>query len=119
VRSKRNKTRVIPIEDAGALDALADWLYLIYSIEIQPTISGPLFTRITKGGRITQERLSEQGVYHILDTRRQQANMASFTPHDLRRTFAGDLLDAGVDLSTVQKLMGHANANTTAGYEKR
>ena len=86
---------------------------------MQPSLAGPLFTRILKGGRITQERLSDQGVYHILDTRRQQANMAPFTPHDLRRTFAGDLLDAGVDLSTVQKLMGHANANTTSGYDRR
>jgi site-specific recombinase XerD len=119
VRGKRNKTRVIPIEDSGALDALADWLYLIYNREIQPTLSGPLFTRIAKGGRVTQERLTDQGIYHILDTRRQQANMAPFTPHDLRRTFAGDLLDAGVDLSTVQKLMGHANANTTSGYDRR
>jgi site-specific recombinase XerD len=119
VRGKRNKTRVIPIEDAGALDALADWLYIIASAEIQPTPSGPLFMRIAKGGRIIQERLSDQGIYHILDIRRRQANMASFTPHDLRRTFAGDLLDAGVDLSTVQKLMGHANANTTSGYDRR
>jgi site-specific recombinase XerD len=79
----------------------------------------PLFTRITKGGQIRQERLTGQGIYHILDTRRQQANMAPFTPHDLQRTFAGDLLDAGIDLSTVQKLMGHANANTTAGYDRR
>jgi site-specific recombinase XerD len=120
VHGKRNKTRVIPIEDDGALDVLADWLYLLYnSTDVQPASAGPLFTRILKGGQITQARLSDQGVYHILDTRRQQANMAPFTPHDLRRTFAGDLLDAGVDLSTVQKLMGHANANTTAGYDRR
>jgi site-specific recombinase XerD len=63
--------------------------------------------------------LTDQGLYHILDTRRQEAHIATFTPHDLRRTFAGDLLDAGVDLSTVQKLMGHANANTTSGYDRR
>jgi site-specific recombinase XerD len=119
IHGKRNKTRVVPIEDAGALDALADWLYLLFNGGARQTMTGPLFTRILKGGTITTERLTDQGLYHILDTRRQQARIATFTPHDLRRTFAGDLLDAGVDLSTVQKLMGHANANTTSGYDRR
>jgi site-specific recombinase XerD len=119
VRGKRNKTRVVPIEDAGALDALTDWLCLRFNGNAHQAMSGPLFTRILKGGAITQARLTDQGIYHILDTRRQQARIATFTPHDLRRTFAGDLLDAGVDLSTVQKLMGHANANTTSGYDRR
>ena len=91
---------------AGALDALADWLYLLFNGGARQAMTGPLFTRIHKGGAITQARLTDQGIYHILDTRRQQARIATFTPHDLRRTFAGDLLDAGVDLSTVQKLMG-------------
>jgi len=119
VHGKRNKTRVVPIEDVGALDALADWLYLLFNGGTRQTMTGPLFTRIHKGGVITTERLTDQGIYHILATRRQQARIATFTPHDLRRTFAGDLLDAGVDLSTVQKLMGHANANTTSGYDRR
>lgn len=113
VRGKGNKTRIVPIEDAGAKDALADWLYL------RGVASGPLFTRMRKGRRLTPEGLTDQGIYWILRKRGEQAKTRSFTPHDLRRTFAGDLLDAGVDLPTVQGLMGHASANTTAKYDRR
>ena len=113
VRGKRNKTRIVPIEDTGTKDALADWLYL------RADRPGSLFLRIRKGGKVTEAGLTDQGIYHILNKRRQQAKTAAFTPHDLRRTFAGDLLDAGVDLPTVQQLMGHASANTTARYDRR
>jgi site-specific recombinase XerD len=41
------------------------------------------------------------------------------TPHDLRKTFATNLLENGEDIFTVQALMDHASIETTKIYDKR
>jgi len=79
----------------------------------------PLLYRIRKGGKIILERLTDQAIWVILEKRFQKAKVKPFTPHDLRRTFAGEMLDAGVDLVTVQHLMGHASPVTTSRYDRR
>ena len=80
---------------------------------------GPLFVGIRKGQHMTRRRMTAQAIYHIFTERAARAGVSEFSPHDLRRTFAGDLLDAGADIVTVQKMMGHANVTTTARYDRR
>jgi site-specific recombinase XerD len=112
VRGKRNKERLVLLMNA-ATAALADWL------TVRGDDPGPLLRAVNKGGRILRKGISPQAVYNVLRKRARLAGVCDLTPHDWRRTFAGDLLDAGADLSVVQKLMGHASPTTTARYDRR
>ena len=97
----------------GAADALGDWL------KTRGDAPGPLFYPIRKGGEIIRARLTTQAVYSILRSRAGKAGVKAFSPHDLRRTFVGSLLDAGADLAVVARLAGHAAVSTTARYDRR
>ncbi len=97
----------------GTIEALNDWL------ELRGSEAGALFWPVLKGGKLQARRVSYQGVLHILQRRSKEAGLKAFSPHDLRRTFVSHLLDAGVDLSTVQRLAGHASVQTTVRYDLR
>jgi integrase len=86
---------------------------------VQPQVETPLFTPVLKNGRLSMRRMSDQAVYNLLEKRAQEAGVDRFSPHDFRRTFVGDMLDAGVDIATVAGIAGHASVNTTARYDRR
>jgi site-specific recombinase XerD len=53
---------------------------------------------------------------HWFENAVRQAQLKDFTWHCLRHTFASRLVMAGVDLRTVQELMGHKTIQMTCRY---
>lgn len=114
IRGKGNKTRVIPLHDEAAV-AVKNW------IDIRGDWTGPMWTAIgphvkTRYGR----RLSFAVIYKMVRSRARRAGLDQPpTLHDWRRTMAGDLLDAGIDLPTIAAIMGHSGINLIARYDRR
>ena len=112
VRGKGNKERVAWATN-GSRDALDAWL------AVRGDEAGPLFFPVAKGGKLEPRRMSDQAVAELVRRLGRKAKIARFSPHDMRRTFIGDLLDGGADLATVQGLAGHASPTTTSRYDRR
>lgn len=112
IMGKGGKDRMVylPFEAVKFVEA---WL------DVRGRQPGALLCPIRKGGKIQIKPMSAQSVLLILQKRAAESGVESFSPHDFRRTFCSDLLDAGVDLVTVQKLAGHASVVTTAKYDRR
>lgn len=107
VLGKGGKERVVPVP-AQALDTLAVYLD---SREGPGILAEPVF--LNARGR----RLSDRGVRVILSRRLLELGISRrATPHTLRHSYATHLLDADVDLRTIQELLGHERLTTTQRY---
>lgn len=114
---KGDKERLVYLTEAAA-ERLDRWM------AVRGNGPGALFCPINKAGRLrrTGGRLAGmtgQAVADLLTKRLVEAGQRRHTPHDFRRTFIGELLDAGVDLAITQSLVGHASPATTARYDRR
>lgn len=91
---------------------------LLDRLDARGPSAGPLFWPVNKGDNRVKRLLTTQAVYNLLHKRAREAGITKASPHDLRRTFVGDLLDKGVDILTVQRLAGYAQVTTTR-YDHR
>jgi site-specific recombinase XerD len=111
-RAKGGKQRVVYATHGGRL-ALDAWL------RFRGDVSGPLFLPVTQAGVVAVRRLSDQAVYDLVRRLARRAGVATFGPHDLRRSHISDAMDAGADISALAALVGHSQVSTTARYDRR
>jgi len=113
-RGKGNKGRELPL-NADAAAALKRWLRL------RGRRDGALFCRIDRWANLDPQRrgLSPHARYRILQQRVAASGIAHASPHDVRCTAIGDILDAGHNRATAQQRAGHASPVTTARYDRR
>ncbi|BAY87899.1 integrase family protein (plasmid) [Calothrix parasitica NIES-267] len=110
--SKSNSERILYLPKQ-AVEVIKQWLV------IRGKEPGSLLYPLNKGHKIIHRKMSDQGILRALQRRGERAGVHGFTPHDFRRTFISDLLDLGVDIVTVQKMVDHASPKTTANYDRR
>ena len=107
VLGKGSKERVVPVP-AKAGESLAAYIEFRRAPGI---LAEPLFLN-ARGGRLT-----ERGVRVVLARRLLEVGISRrATPHTLRHSYATHLLDADVDLRTIQELLGHERLTTTQRY---
>lgn len=109
VRGKGDKIRVVFIADS-ARDAIQKYLTKRSDAE------EALFVSLDKSGKVIG-RVTPRAVQRLVATRAREAGIAKRVhAHQLRHSFATDLLMNGADLRSVQELLGHANIATTQVY---
>ena len=113
VRTGKGRKERIVYSANGGRAAIDAW------IRVRGAWDGALLCPVAKGGRLQQRGITAQAVMHRLRFLGKRAGIDNLSPHDLRRSFVGELLDAGADISSVQQLAGHASVTTTARYDRR
>jgi site-specific recombinase XerD len=130
--AKGNRQRLAYVEIPEAKEALEAWLEkrrasVLADERLEKATGnrkglyddGPLFLGTNGHESVNARRLTPQSIYNLMHVRGTLAGIPDVTVHDLRRSFCTALLDAGVDVLIVMRLMGHARPETTAIYDRR
>jgi len=104
VTGKGNKRRPVPLTHTAAAAMNA---YLA----VRPASADRAFF-LTRHGT----RMGLRQVWVVMKEFAARSGVDRATTHSMRHSFATHLIEHGADISTVQKLLGHANISTTMVY---
>ncbi len=110
--SKGNKDRLVPLP-VNTLHLLRRfWL-----VHKHPVLIFPNRKRGLKNAHLTESHLERSGVQSAMKKVVTELNFKkNISCHSLRHSYATHLLEAGVDILELQKILGHVSILTTAKY---
>jgi len=107
VKGKGAKDRIIPISDQLA-NAISEWGAVVGG-------TGYVLRSLGRSKKLG-ESMTATALYNLVQKRGGMIGKAKLQPHDLRRTFAQLGYEAGISITQISTLLGHANLETTQRY---
>ena len=107
MRGKGAKDRAVPIKAALASD-IAAWGQEI-------GVDSFVLRSLGRGNRLG-DRLTAVSLFRIVAKYGKRIGKPELAPHDLRRTYAQLGYEAGVSITQISTLLGHASIETTMRY---
>lgn len=109
VTGKRNKQRIVPFGNELEAEIRA---YLDARQETFGSVGFPAFFVNEKGGAMSKGQVAKI----VKDNLSVVTTIKKRSPHVLRHSFATAMLNNSADLTSIQKLLGHASVATTEIY---
>lgn len=108
---KGSKERIVPLHDL-CIDAMKAYLVKARPRFLEGRPATDAFFVSSRGNPMSADAMRKR----FKDTVRAAGLDDRLSPHDMRHTFATDLLDGEADLRSVQEMLGHASLSTTQVY---
>lgn len=74
-----------------------------------------MFYQINKGNNILRVGITPTETLSIDNRHRKQGGVDKFSPHDLRRSLIGDMVDMDIDMVEISRLVCHSSINAAVG----
>lgn len=114
VEGKGGKQRMIPLPEV-IINPLHDYIQKYAYSNFAPSVAPVYLFPIQYGKKI--KPISRQSCWGILKKLCEQAGIKrAISPHQLRHSFATHMLEKGVDLRSLQVLLGHEEITTVEVY---
>jgi integrase/recombinase XerD len=109
VHGKRAKVRVMPLppETIRLLDCY---------LKTERPLTNTARVFVSLKGKARGKPMTKAGLRSLFRHHRATTTVRKANPHRFRHTFGADMIRAGVSLPALQRLMGHANIETTLLY---